>query len=240
MGTLNYELVRMALSMFEEAWIDGPLHGEVHVVQHFCERIVGLIDALEKITGHRIANDDGCYGEVPTSGQAVPASLQQLVRKMEASNDTNVATSLARFARAFIDAACSGSMSEKKIGRNIPLREAMQRSMGVLMAAVYAYIERFSAMLNDAETFEGDFDPKKFRSNAHKTFEVSLFLSTQSSIVHQFYNSRTILFSHPTRNSRPWTSLGLPLVSTKKSRWRYSCTRGLGKKDLSKMRSSSL
>ena len=179
MGTLNYALVQMALSMSEEAWKDGPLHDEIHVVQHFCERIVGMIDSLETITGNRIANDNGCYGKLPTYGQAVPASLQQLVRKMEAYDDPSVATNLARFANALIDAAFRGTMCERQLGRKIPLRAAIQLSAGVLITAMHAYVEKFSIVFNNKEVFEGNFDPITFRNKAHETLEVCSCLSTQ-------------------------------------------------------------
>lgn len=175
MGTSNYELVRRALDMFKESWLNGPLHAEVYVIQKFCERILNVLDLLEKITGSRIANDIGWHGEVTTLSEreAVPDSLQQLVLKMEAFEDPSVSTNLARFARALIDAAWSGRMCEKQLGRKIPLAVAIRRSVSVLIDAMKSYIDKFTDVFSDNEVVEGNFDAVKFRNNALDTAEVS-------------------------------------------------------------------
>ena len=74
------------------------------------------------------------------AGQAaIPPSLQELVRDMEASDNQNVSTDLARKAKDLIADAIGGSMCEKKLGRRIPLAEALQHSRVELIAAVNEY-----------------------------------------------------------------------------------------------------
>ena len=78
------------------------------------------------------------------AGQAaIPPSLQELVRDMEASDNQNVSTDLARKAKDLIADAISGSMCEKKLGRRIPLAEALQHSRVELTAAVNEYRDDF-------------------------------------------------------------------------------------------------
>ena len=78
------------------------------------------------------------------AGQAaIPPSLQQLIRDMEASDNRTVSTHLARKAKDLIADAISGSMCEKKLGRRIPLAEALQRSCVELIAAMNEYRDEF-------------------------------------------------------------------------------------------------
>lgn len=74
---------------------------------------------------------------------AFPQSLQQLISDMEASDNRTVSTHLARKAKDLIADAISGSMCEKKLGRRIPLAEALQHSRVELTAAVNEYRDDF-------------------------------------------------------------------------------------------------
>lgn len=62
---------------------------------------------------------------------------------MEASDNRTVSTHLARKAKDLIADAISGSMCEKKLGRRIPLAEALQRSCVELIAAMNEYRDEF-------------------------------------------------------------------------------------------------
>ena len=136
---------------------------------------MSLIDSLDERAGHRIANDKEIYGPVPICGQAVPVSLQQLMRQIENADKDGVANDLVRYANALIESAWNGSMCEKQLGRKIPLSDAILRSRSVQIHAVHAYVERFPQMLLDSEAviFTEEFDLAKFRKSAHESFHVS-------------------------------------------------------------------
>lgn len=163
-GIAEYEDVQMALIKFD----GGPTSDDVYVINEFCEQIGKLLYMVSKKIGRDIAKDGTITPPAAattttaatTSNVAVaatrtvvvpgtqllqavtagvPPSLQQLVRKMEASNDPSVSNDLVRYANALFDAAFSGSMCEKQIGRNITLPEALQRCGLVLLKTFEAF-----------------------------------------------------------------------------------------------------
>lgn len=150
------------MALFE---LDGEQPSdEVFVIKEFCEQMGKLLYMVSKKIGRDIAKDvtitPPAAATTTTSNVAatanrtvavpgtqllqavtagVPPSLQQLVRKMEASNDPSVSNDLVRYANALFDAAFSGSMCEKKIGRKITLPEALQRCGLVLLKTFEAF-----------------------------------------------------------------------------------------------------
>ena len=156
-------MIRMGMTMIEEVLLkDGQHRHEIYVIQHFCDRIVAMLNTVEVLTGNRIANDVGYQKSAADAqlGNAVPVSLQQIVRKMEACNDHSIATDLARYANSLIDAAWSGSMCEKQLGRKIPLKEAIKGCAGAPLMAVRRCIKNLA--------------DKKFRKKVGASFEVSM------------------------------------------------------------------
>lgn len=171
-GTANYQLIHIALCMMESTFTgtDFPFMNEIHVLKHFSKHIVQIIAVIPSLTeGHCIANDIGRHGFAPHSfeNDSVPEPLQQLVHNMEESPDRLVATCLGKYAKTFIEAAWSGSMCEKQLGRKLPLAEAISTIHMVLMTARFEYIS------NKEELIKDDSERDAFRSHAIASFSVS-------------------------------------------------------------------
>jgi hypothetical protein len=122
----------------------GGWSDEISVIGEFCGRMSNLLSLVCKKIGHDTAkvrmspttsSSIAVAANSPVAAPAttihagasggIPPSLQQLVLNMEASNDPTVSTDLVRFANALFDAAFSGRMWEKQVGRKITLPEAL-------------------------------------------------------------------------------------------------------------------
>ena len=102
--------------------------------------------------------------------QAVPASLQLLVRQFEDVNEDGKATDLVRFANSLFEAAWNGTMCESKVERKIPLADAIQRSSAVLDAVANEFVKTFRRTSYD---LAGDgFHLAKMKKDNRKAIEV--------------------------------------------------------------------
>ena len=148
-GTSHFRLFHLALVLIQHKLTEDQLvlSDQIYVLQQFCERIVVLIASLEMLTWFRIANNTKSGGVEPSLEATIPASLQKLVCKMEASDDRSVALNFACFANALIDAAFNGSMCKKKLGRKIPLDHVIERSAAYLLMAMKKHEQICSATM---------------------------------------------------------------------------------------------
>ena len=168
---------------------------EAFVINEFCERMGKLLYLVSKKIGHDIAKARMppitsvsvanpivlASATTAQAGANIPPSLQQLVHKMEALDDTSVSIDLVRYANALFDAVFNGS------AKRVPLADALQRCGGELISKVNDYNHSVSNVLSKVKLPAGCIS-YYYDKATQKVIEVSICndLSCSSFVAFQY------------------------------------------------------